>query len=557
MKRVLHAAVCFAGLLMALATCAAAAERSTFVVLPFHIQGPAEVSYLKDAVPQMLNSRLYWKDRVVQAVADLPKDQGPVFDDGAAEKARARFKADYVVWGSVTVLEGSCSIDVRVRNKAGKMWTQSREAKTTQLVAAMRLISDSINSEVFGRVAAKKPAASQAGPERINQMNPDLVINESTPKEVYLNPQFRYSGSRSDDSSRVRSQTLPFTAVGMEVVDADGDGRNEVFVLSDTTLYAYRFGPDKLMPLGEYKFPTTQDALSIRSLDRRDGRAWLIVNLVDKDGKPVSSILTFTGNGFNEEMKNIKFFLNVVKVPPDYRPTLVGQQYQAPRMFKPGIYEMIKSGGQFTMGARLSLPPDANALNFAYLPPGRGESDSEKIIVLSDVETLRVYTPKGARLSQSDEKYSGSSKGIEIDPTIPGMGNESVTLRSMFYIPMRMIPVDLERDGNYELIVNKPISTASQIFDRYRFFPQSEIHSLYWDGIGMNLQWKTRRIKGSMADYAIADANNDDIPDLVTCINTHPGALGVMQRKTIIVLYPLDLSRTDDGTAPYQGDFYE
>ena len=122
---------------------------------------------------------------------------------------------------------------------------------------------------------------------------------------------------------------------------------------------------------------------------------------------------------------------------------------------------------------------------------------------------------------------------------------------------MRMLAIDLERDGNYELLVNKPISTASEIFDRYRFFPQSEIHSLFWDGLGLNLQWKTRRIKGSMVDYTIGDANNDGIPDLVVCLNTHPGALGVKARKTVVMLYPLDVSRTDPATAVDRSDIHD
>ena len=63
--------------------------------------------------------------------------------------------------------------------------------------------------------------------------------------------------------------------------------------------------------------------------------------------------------------------------------------------------------------------------------------------------------------------------------------------------------------------------------------------------LGLNLQWKTRRIKGSVADFAVADANNDGILDLVACINTHPGALGVEKRKTIVVVYPLDLTKTE------------
>ena len=91
---------------------------------------------------------------------------------------------------------------------------------------------------------------------------------------------------------------------------------------------------------------------------------------------------------------------------------------------------------------------------------------------------------------------------------------------------------------------------SAQFFETYRFLPEGEIESLYWDGVGLGLQWKTRRIKGSVVDFALADPNNDGTKDLVVCLNTHPGALGLQNRKTVVVFYPLDLSMMDPKTAP-------
>ncbi|HCG04895.1 MAG TPA: VCBS repeat-containing protein, partial [Desulfovibrio sp.] len=119
-----------------------------------------------------------------------------------------------------------------------------------------------------------------------------------------------------------------------------------------------------------------------------------------------------------------------------------------------------------------------------------------------------------------------------------------------YFVPLRMYAVNFDRDDNWELLVNRPISTASQFFDRYRFFPQGEIHAMYWDGVGLNLQWKTRRIKGSVADFTVGDFNNDGTTDIVLCVNTHPGALGLESRKTMLLAYPLDLAKADPNTAP-------
>lgn len=552
MKRVFRVS---AGLLLflLLASQAAAAERSTFIIAPFTVQGPDSYAYLAQSIPQMLTSRLFWKDRVEPA-RSLPANTKPVSEEAEAEKLRAQHKADYVVWGTATIVGDMCSLDVRVRDKSGKVWPQAREARASQLIAAVSGVSDAINRDVFGR--APQPVAAGGG-TRVNQMNPDIQINETANREVYLNPQFRYSGASAEDDSRLRSQPLNFPGIGMEVVDADGDGKNEIFVLEERKVHAYRFEQGRLTPLGEFVFPMSHQCLNIRSIDHPSGRPWIVVTSVDQKGQPLSYILTFSGGNFTVVMKNIKWYLNVVKTPPTYRSVLVGQQAMPPRLFKPGVHEMIRQGDTLVPAGKLNLPQDANLFNFTYMPPNRGEQGSEKLMVLSQRENIRIYNNKNSRMGETTEKFSGSATGLEIDPSMPGFHRDDVTLASMFYIPMRMIAADLEQDGNWELIVNKPISTASEIFDRYRFFPQSEIHSLFWDGLGLNLQWKTRRIKGSMVDYTLADANNDGILDLVTCLNTHPGALGVKARKTTIVIYPLDLGRTSPGTAVDRSEIYD
>ena len=559
MKRFFCNTLCLFIFSIVLPVAAQAASKATFVVLPFAVSGPQGFAYLERSVPQMLTSRLYWKDRVEPAVNETPASQKPATSESEAAAAASKYKADYVIWGTVTVAGDDCSLDVFVRDRSGKVRPYAREAKTTQMIAGIKGVSDAINKDVFGRkpeASSSSASATRGGPERVNRMNPELIINEDTPKDVYLNPQFRYAGDVGD-GSRLRSQTVAITAIGMEVTDADGDGRNEIFLLSEHGLSAFRMEKGaRLTPLGEFKFPSTTFCLAVRSMPHGGGGSKLVVSMVDRDKRPSSSILSFNGNTFTEEARGIKYFLNVVKLPPDYRPILIGQAANPPKLFRPGgVSEMVKSGGSWTTGPRLNLPENVNVFNFTYLPAGRGEENAEKLVVLNSNERLVTYTTKGARLAESPESYSGAAVGLEVDPRMPGMGEDTVTERDMFYIPMRMPAVDLNDDGNWEIIVNRPISTASTIFDRYRFFPQSEIHSMQWDGVGLNLVWKTRRIKGSVVDYAIIDADNDGARDLVVCINTHPGALGVEGRKAIVLLYPLDLSKTSAPTS--KDDIYE
>ena len=136
----------------------------------------------------------------------------------------------------------------------------------------------------------------------------------------------------------------------------------------------------------------------------------------------------------------------------------------------------------------------------------------------TDDERIKLFQGHGNTLVHTTmERYSGSATGMDHYKGMPGLGvDKAYQLPSKYYAPMRLIAADIGNTGDYTLLVNKPISTAAQFFDRYRFFPQGEVHALYWDGVGLGLKWKPRRIRGSVAEIDLADVNNDGI--LVLCL---------------------------------------
>ena len=153
------------------------------------------------------------------------------------------------------------------------------------------------------------------------------------------------------------------------------------------------------------------------------------------------------------------------------------------------------------------------------------------------------------------ERFSGSAVGIDHYKGMPGLGvDRNYQMPTKYYAPMELITADIGNTGEPVLLVNKPISTASQFFDRYRYFPQGEIHALYWDGVGLALKWKTRRIRGSVAAVSLADVDNNGVLDLVVGLNTSPD-LGVGSRQCMITAYPLDVSAMNPNTPADMSDF--
>ena len=546
-------AVCLALLAAGLTPTAQAAAKSA-VVLPFTVNAPQSYAYLSKAVPATIQGRLNRP-----GVLDVRPVQGKASSQAEASKIMHSSSADYAVWGSVNVVGNDCTIEVNSVDKAGKTWSKTAQSSVSGLTGAVQNLSAALGQEVFGIAGVRAPGTTAAsGPRGTVAPGGDIIANETGQQQVYLNPQFRYQGAGSGDGSRLRSQRLPYTMVGMLVGDFNGDGKNEICVMSDNNLRIYSWdGASQLKLLGETIVSRSNQNFSMRAIDlNRDGAMDIVVTTVENESnRPYSYFFSFKGNKFTQVSERIPYYVSVLRVPPTYAPTLVGQGWDSLKLFAPGVYTMVKTNGKYSFGTRLDLPTGATVFNVTWLPGGK-TGKGEQLIMLTDDERLKVFQGNGNTLIHTTmERFSGSATGMDHYKGMPGLGvDKNYQLPSKYYAPMNLITADIGHTGEYTLLINKPISTASQMFDRYRYFPQGEIHALYWDGVGLGLKWKTRRIRGSVAAVDLADVTNKGTLDLVVGLNTSPD-LGVGSRQCMITAYPLDVSATDPNVPADMSDF--
>jgi TolB-like protein len=532
-----------------------------FAVTPFVVNGPDKYQYLSDGIQDMLGSRLHWtgsyeavgKDKVRAALGGEP------VTDGNAQAMLTKLGVDYIIFGSLTILGNSCSVDIRVMDASGKATPKTAQVELDRVIPVLENMASSINAEVFGREDSGGMSADSGDqPRRVNAMNPMLVHNEPTAdQEFYLNPQFRYAGDESA-SGRLRSPTLPYVGSSMVVADIDGDGLNEAVIASGDKLHAYRFNAQNQMePLGEHALGSNLEVLRLSILDmNRDGLPEIVVSAVSNPvgagddernintmlaNTPSTYIMSFSNGRFERQGEPVRLFMSTAIVPPNFSPILVGQQKGSKELFSQSVHEVVKMGGEYTLGGGLLLPPEGNVYNFTYL---QQEGADYRIVLTNRKDKLNVYSRAGEPLYTTDKVFSGSSLGLVSPYTSVGM-RDKLMMKDPYYVPLRLVPFDLNKDGTAELLANHPVSVAAQFFTRYRYFPQGEIHCMSWDGVGLSLNWKTRRIKGSVVDYGVADINNDGISDLYVLINTHPGIVGAKFRRTTVLFYPLDIGRMD------------
>lgn len=541
-------------MLVAVAAGAVSATAKSAVVLPFAVNAPQSYAYLSKAVQATIQGRL---DR--PGVLEARAGQGKAASQAEAQQALRSSGADNAVWGSVSVMGNDCTVVMNSVDKAGKTWSKTSQAPVSELTTSVQKLTSALSQEVFGISSAMRtPGSTAAGSTRGATANGDIVTNETGQQQVYLNPQFRYQGAGAEDGSRLRTQRLGYNMVDMAVGDFNGDGKNEIAILSDHDLRIYSWPANgQLRLIGETVVSRSNNNFSMRAIDlNRDRSMALVVTTTEESSnRPYSFIYSFKGNKFTTIADRIPYYVSVMRVPPTYSPTLVGQAWDSLKLFAPGVRIMTKQDGKFTLGTRLDLPTGATVFNCVWLPAGKN-GKGEQLVMLTDDERIKLFQGHGNTLIHTTmERYSGSATGMDHYKGMPGLGvDKAYQLPSKYYAPMRLIAADIGNTGDYTLLVNKPISTAAQFFDRYRFFPQGEVHALYWDGVGLGLKWKTRRIRGSVAEIDLADVNNDGILDLVVGLNTSPD-LGIGSRQCMITAYPLDVSATNPNVPADLSDF--
>jgi len=531
-----------------LAAPALAQGAKTYAVLPFVYNGPQKYEYFSKAVQASLENDLEWLGHAEPTAKSLKSVVIPK-NKSAALNAMRGLGIDYLMYGEIAILDRKAHLRIDAVSADGNSWQKKGEmdidAMTGWLDSQAKLLQgDVFNRPGYGTVEKKK--VSQDTVQAMAPTDSPFITGDGKPfQAAALNPQFRYEGG-TESTGRWRSQTLPYYSFGMYVADGDADGRNEVFILQESSISAYRFKEGKLQHLNTFELPANIMNVRLEIADlNRDGMPEFVIGAYQfrnqgavraPRGQPRSSILSFEGGKFKYLVKKVNRFLGVLRLPPTYMPILVAQKKGQRDLFDKHMYEAFLKGDEVEMGQTIPVPPFGNVYNMTYMPDGLGYN----CVVINNSHKLVVYSQTFERLYESDASFNSSGVVIETADKMLGMGGGATEEHGIAYnIPIRGLTAPLTSNKRYELLVNKDLSASAQIFKNYKYFTQGEIHSLVYDQVGLNLAWKTRRIKGQVSDVALADLNNDGNKQLCVLVNTFAG-YGYGNRRTLVLAYDLN-----------------
>ncbi|WP_319778258.1 FG-GAP-like repeat-containing protein [Maridesulfovibrio sp.] len=533
---------------MLASTAAFAADARSYAVYPFEMNGPSQYKYLSRGIQTMLTSRLNWTGHFEPMVgsADLKEADRPKGKIEEVKKIQS-LGVDYIALGSVVIAGKKASIDVRMINGDGHSWTKSAQTTISELIPAIDGIAKDIKGELFQKPGSKKATEEEqkreeARPE--SPMNPEFVTAAGAGKvmESTINPQFRYQGG-TETPGRWRSQSMKFVNRGGFVQDVTGDGKKDLVVLTETSVKVLGIDGQRLKEVVSYEYGKLYSGLRISGIDLdRDG-VYEVVLCTEMNRKPYSFILSFKGKTTKVLLDRNRNFLSVVRTPPNFTEALVGQRYDPSRTFySKHLVEYTFSNGDLVPVRKMNVPEYTNVFNLTYLPLKEGDY---KIIVLNKYGRINLYDKNLEPLYESADSYNSSSTSLDTVSKGRGMNeeNEKSRLEHLYFIPIPIEVASISDPNKKEVLLNKDLSVAGQIFSNYKNFSQGEIHAEFWDGVGLNLAWKTRRIKGTVTGYGVADIDNDGADELYCIMNTYPGALGIKHRKTLVMAYELNMGQ--------------
>ena len=81
------------------------------------------------------------------------------------------------------------------------------------------------------------------------------------------------------------------------------------------------------------------------------------------------------------------------------------------------------------------------------------------------------------------------------------------------------------------------IESTGGLRKNFRVFKESQIESLYWNGVDFSVRWKTRKEKGYISDVMVGDVDNNKQDELVMTFIAQTGSALWKKPKSRVIAY--------------------
>lgn len=297
------------------------------------------------------------------------------------------------------------------------------------------------------------------------------------------------------------SPPLNDNPVGLTTGDLTGDGRTEVAVALTNELHIMRMEEGQFVAVGVVDFPAGTRLLTVDAHDmNRDGQAELYITAAI-DANLRSQVVEFRNGRFERVITMVNWFMRVVDLPGE-GPVLLGQRMnRSNEPFRPPVFRIERNRDRLSRGPALDLPARINL--FSMIPLAQ-ETDSSFFVSLSADDRLQLVNADNDRLWRSGDYFGGSDIFFYNQPDTDAVDRTPVTMQK------RLVRLP---SGEILTIQNQ----GSRLLQGLRTFTDAQLVAFEWDSSSLQLRerWRTPLQKGYMADFAVADIDDNGELELI------------------------------------------
>jgi hypothetical protein len=436
-------------------------------------------------------------------------------DETAAAKIGMRTGADYIVLGSITKIGDYISLDARlisITEEKPPVTVYTQQKGIDDVMVKIGDFAQDIGYRILGRrTMAGRPGEprrpSKGGIERFDRGSIDFK----------------------------KSQTFAFEIKGLDIGDVDGDKKNELIIMDKSNLYVFKYDGEKMSLFQKIEAGDENNFLTLDVADiNRNGHAEMIVTSVVEDDVR-SFILEYEEGKFKKITEKSNWFFRVLVHPKD-GPILLGQRRGSDGLPVDPTYKMVWKKKSFEKGSKMPLLKGTGI--FGVTTADFRVQGKPEIITFDKFDRLNILSEDGKLQWRSTDRFGGTGNYYDTKKKRRDDFRDESPWR--VYIPGRVLIKDLSGEGIPQIIINKNEPT-SRLFERVRTYEKGEIHCLIWDENDLVTLWKTRPMKGYIADYQVKDVENDGNEELVVAVVSRDdpgeGITGLVSRKTISNIY--------------------
>lgn len=542
-----------------------AKDKYAVAVLPFSVHSAENIDYVRQGIGDMLASRIsvsgklevIGKDSLSEALKIIV---GREFTPADAYAFGKKVNADFVIWGSISKIGNSLSIDGKMIDIAANKPALNITAQCPSMDEVIPKITD-FAQRITTHILGTSPQTVSDQPVAAKEVIVPIPPSPQTAREAEIisgmgggrkgtftssvNLDFINAAQPLNRKTFWKSQQFANEFRGIDIGDVNGDGLNETVMIDPHNVFVYQKKGNEFRLIQQIPGKAYNNYISLDVADINGNGIKEIIVSSYASQHVNSFILEFRNGQFQTIASSLPWFMRVIDNGSGI-PLLLGQRRGISLPFETPIYEIVWKNGEYTEGPKMRIPQGLSV--YGLTMDKLGSSGLERIVALNRDDYLCIFEQTDKPLSKvavfggssefiwkSEEQFGGSN--VYIEPVRSGFDNKNMDDDVTHYINQRILTYDTNRDGKKEIIVVKNLSSASRAFQRLKLFTAAEVYNLEWEGTGVVENWRTKKISGYVADYQLKDIDNDGENEVVLALVLSVG--GSIKDRSVIVTYSL------------------